>query len=278
MVNERVVMPRGEMKSPMDHVRVDVIRTRSLSVMLSFWKVSRYKMSVELPVSTVIPFTLAFVIHVKITKASSWAISGHRAFRTLVSWQRHTGLPAGASKVLSRLGVRPTIRRTWMIAAPLGKLILPTRDVHRVSLGFRLQNVQRTGPKARRLSSSVREATSQRQFTWLNYALRESAELEERVSGSGKLGVGVLESSTNQLLDCSILATSTPPSTEDVVEFYVVFEESTQLDSATCVREFLGANVVGDVLRSRATGYDVRTPRCLGGADVALRGLHGLDD
>ncbi|RZS23939.1 hypothetical protein BHM03_00056949 [Ensete ventricosum] len=262
MVNERVVMPRGEMKSPMDHVRVDVIRTRSLSVRLSFWKVSRYKMSVELPVSIVILFTLAFVIHVKITKASSWAISGHRAFRTLVSRQRHTSLPAGASKVLSRLGVRSTIRRTWMIAAPLGKLILPTRDVHRVSLGFRLQNVQRTGPKARRLSSSVREATSQRQFTWLNYALRESAELEERVSGSGKLGVGVLESSAS---NCHGPRGISREARSPAV-----------LLGKLVAGELLV--VVDDVLRSRATGYDVRTPRCLGGADVALRGLHGLDD
>ncbi|RWV90840.1 hypothetical protein GW17_00046921 [Ensete ventricosum] len=60
------------MESPMNLVNAYVMETRSLSVNLNFLKASRYKMSVELLVSTMILLTQVFAISAEITKVSSW--------------------------------------------------------------------------------------------------------------------------------------------------------------------------------------------------------------
>ncbi|RWW71432.1 hypothetical protein BHE74_00020831 [Ensete ventricosum] len=64
----RVVMPKGEMESPVNPVIADIIEIRSLSVSPNFLKTSRYKMLVELPVSIMILFTPAFAIRVEIMR------------------------------------------------------------------------------------------------------------------------------------------------------------------------------------------------------------------
>ncbi|RRT83554.1 hypothetical protein B296_00004244 [Ensete ventricosum] len=69
----RVVVLRGEMESPMNLVNAYVMETRSLSVNPNFLKALRYKMSVELLVSTMILLTRVFAIRAEITKVSSWS-------------------------------------------------------------------------------------------------------------------------------------------------------------------------------------------------------------
>ncbi|RWW01367.1 hypothetical protein GW17_00035598 [Ensete ventricosum] len=79
LVYGRVVVPRGEIKSPVNRVRVETIGVRSFSTRSSFWKALKYKMLVELLVSTIILFTQALVILAEIPKALSWSgtVEGH---------------------------------------------------------------------------------------------------------------------------------------------------------------------------------------------------------
>lgn len=72
MVTHRMVVPRGEAESPVNPIRAEVIGARSLLVKLSFWKASKYRTLIELPMSTIILLTQALAILTKITRASSW--------------------------------------------------------------------------------------------------------------------------------------------------------------------------------------------------------------
>lgn len=73
MVIDKVVVPRGEMESLVNPMRVEAMGVRSFSIMPSFWKASRYRTSTKLPISTIILLTWVLAILIEITKASSWS-------------------------------------------------------------------------------------------------------------------------------------------------------------------------------------------------------------
>lgn len=73
MVIGKVVVPRGEMDSPINSVRVEAMGVRAFSIRPSFWKASRYRTLANLPVSIVILLTRVLAILTEIINTSSWS-------------------------------------------------------------------------------------------------------------------------------------------------------------------------------------------------------------
>ncbi|RWW07850.1 hypothetical protein GW17_00028753 [Ensete ventricosum] len=69
-VARRVVVPRGEMESPVNLVNEDVNGIKFWSIRPSFWKASKYKMSAKLPVSIIIRLTRTLAMRMVITRVS----------------------------------------------------------------------------------------------------------------------------------------------------------------------------------------------------------------
>ncbi|RWW63603.1 hypothetical protein BHE74_00029204 [Ensete ventricosum] len=115
------------MESPVNPMNIEAMGTRSFYASPSFWKASKYRMLVELPISTIILFTRAL---------PSWPRSLRHHCESL--------LPDLEKDFHSRQ-IQGCLRGPWWLE------------------------------------------------TWRNYALRESVESKDKVSGSGKLGVIVRE-------------------------------------------------------------------------------------
>ncbi|RWW73194.1 hypothetical protein BHE74_00018964 [Ensete ventricosum] len=186
---------RGEMESPVNTVREEVMGIRSLFVRLSFWKALRYKMLVELSMFIHYnPFD-PVVSPPEVGRYDDVDLLLDRAFRVRGGLAQLSNVAIKMSsadevfdlifEVMTLLGVMTIV--AMEVTIPCSIALLPL-GLHQTEDGLsRLYHIRadphRVVEKAHHIKASE-----------VPCALRESVKTKKRVSDSGRLGVGVLES------------------------------------------------------------------------------------